>query len=619
MKELGFWQRYKELVKDVVLDYQYQVMLDEKDINIEREREDHTLPEGKSQAITNLKIAAGLEEGEHFGWWFQDTDVYKWIETAAYTLENFDDPTLKTRVDDVISIIEKAQQEDGYLSTFYQLRAPHLIYKELDRSHELYNAGHLIEAAVAYYKATNEEALLNVAKKFVSHIQDHFGPGKIEGADGHQEIELALIKLYELTQDEQYLDLSRYFIDVRGKNTEFYNDQKRANGENPFTNLYYLQAYAQPIHQKEAHGHAVRMLYMMEAMADLALHDNDLEMKAAVENLFDDIVERKMYVTGGVGQTVQGEAFAQAYELPNDSMYCETCAAIGMVNTAQRLFKLEQNDALIDVLERSLYNGVLAGMSQDGEHFFYVNPLEYIVDRNSPDKGHIKGQRPEWLGCACCPPNISRTIASIDSYFYTAIESDLYVHMYGDVTFTSDHITVTQSSQFPRKNKSKFIIEVMEDGQNIHFRLPNWAEKLAIRIDGKSVDNSLQLNKGTYTVDVEIEAEVKVIRSNSNVVHNMNKVSFQYGPFIYCAETIDQVDAVYKYLVETSQLNTRWVEDDLGGRHNVEVGATRKLSMSSLYSYFEEDSLDTQVLNLIPYYLWANRGLTDMMVWLNRK
>ena len=619
MKEQGFWNRYKELIKDVVLDYQYQVMLDEKDINIEREREDHTLPEGKSQAITNLKIAAGLEEGEHFGWWFQDTDVYKWIETAAHILENYEDKALQGRVDDVISIIEKAQQDDGYLSTFYQLRAPHLIYKELDRSHELYNAGHLIEAAVAYYKATNQDALLNVAKKFVTHIQAHFGPGKIEGADGHQEIELALIKLYELTSDKQYLDLSRYFIDVRGKNTEFYNDQKRANGEEPVTNLHYLQAYDQPINQTEAHGHAVRMLYMMEAMADLAHYDQDEQMKDTVETLFKDIVEGKMYVTGGVGQTVQGEAFAQKYELPNDTMYCETCAAIGMVNTAQRLFKLEQDDSLIDILERSLYNGMLAGMSQDGQHFFYVNPLEYIADRYSPDKGHVKGQRPEWLGCACCPPNIARTIASIDSYFYTQIDNNLHIHMYGDASFKSDAITVKQDSLFPQTHSSNFEIEVKEDNQILHFRLPAWADNLTIKLDGTSESDRIVLNKGKYTIQIGMDVKPKAIYSNSNIVHNANKVAFQYGPFIYCAETLDQEDSVYKYFVDSKDINTLWVEDELASRHNLQVGALLKTSGEHLYSYEEEDSKDTQILNLIPYYLWANRELSDMMVWLNRK
>ncbi|NLC64527.1 MAG: glycoside hydrolase family 127 protein, partial [Erysipelothrix sp.] len=313
MENQGFWEKYKKLIKDVVLDYQYLVMLDEADIKIEAEREDASLPSERSQAITNLKIAAGLMVGEHYGWWFQDTDVYKWIETAAYTLENFDDEALKTRVDSVIDIIEQAQDEDGYLSTYYQLRAPHLKYKELDRSHELYNAGHLIEAAVAYAKATGNETLLEVSKRYVNHIMAHFGVGKIEGADGHQEIELALIKLYKYTNDEKYLNLSRYFIDVRGKDPLFYNKQKEALGQDPFTNLDYLQAYDQPIHQKEAKGHAVRMLYMMEAMADLALHQNDQAMEDAVMTLWDDIVKRKMYVTGGVGQTVHGESFADGY------------------------------------------------------------------------------------------------------------------------------------------------------------------------------------------------------------------------------------------------------------------------------------------------------------------
>lgn len=618
MKQKGFWKQYKELIKDVVLDYQYQVMLDEKDITIEREREDASLPHERSQAITNLKIAAGLEEGEHYGWWFQDTDVYKWIETAAYTLENFEDPKLKKRVDGVIDIIELAQEDSGYLSTFYQLRAPELKYKELDKSHELYNAGHLIEAAVAYYRATNEKKLLDVSIKFVQNIMDNFGEGKIEGADGHQEVELALVKLYQLTQDKKYLDLSRYFIDVRGKNPEFYNEQKRALNQEPFTNLDYLQAYDLPINQKEAKGHAVRMLYMMEAMADLAYYQNDAKMESAVKTLWDDIINTKMYITGGVGQTVQGEAFAQSYELPNDTMYCETCAAIGMVNTAKRLFKLEQDDAIIDTMERSLYNGMLAGMSQDGEHFFYVNPLEYIKDRYNPDKGHVKGERPEWLGCACCPPNIARTIASIDSYFYSKVDNDLYIHMYGDAKYEDENITIIQTSAFPSQDNHQFEIQIKNDASTLHFRKPNWSDNLKITLDGKIIPEKIILEPGNYQIHVAIENEPFALYTTPEVVHNANKVAFQYGPFVYCGETHDQETNIYKYFVDPSHIETQLMEDALGVRYNLKVDAHKHITSKALYSRTLE-KMEKSSVNLIPYYLWANRGLSDMMVWLFRK
>lgn len=616
MVNQGFWEKYKKLIKDVVLDYQYLVMLDEADIKIETEREDASLPSERSQAITNLKIAAGLMEGEHYGWWFQDTDVYKWIETAAYTLENFDDEALKTRVDSVIDIIKQAQDEDGYLSTYYQLRAPHLKYKELDRSHELYNAGHLIEAAVAYAKATGNETLLEVSKRYVDHIMAHFGVGKIEGADGHQEIELALIKLYKYTNDEKYLDLSRYFIDVRGKDPLFYNKQKEALGQDPFTNLDYLQAYDQPIHQKEAKGHAVRVLYMMEAMADLALHQNDQAMEDAVMTLWDDIVKRKMYVTGGVGQTVHGESFADGYELPNDTMYCETCAAIGMVNTAQRLFKLKPDNRFIDVLERALYNGMLAGMSQDGKHFYYVNPLEYIKDRYTPDKGHVKGQRPEWLGCACCPPNISRTIASIDSYFYTRIENEFYIHMYADAHYEDEDIKVTQLSNFPKSVDNTFEITIKKGSFNLRFRKPQWAKYIKVRLNGTVVDNVIWLAEGTYTITTEMDYEPLTLYTNGNVVHNSNKVAFQYGPFVYCGESIDQKEAIYKYRVNPTTIFKQWHNDALGRRYNLEVGARYVVTQDSLYSNEPEALEASSALNLIPYYLWANRAHTDMMVWL---
>lgn len=613
MKNQNFWSNYKKLIKDVVLDYQYLVMLDEADIKIEAEREDASLPSERSQAITNFKIAAGMMEGEHYGWWFQDTDVYKWIETAAYTLMNYEDSALKKRVDDVISIVEKAQDADGYLSTFYQLRFPNLKYQELDRSHELYNAGHLIEAAVAYARATGEETFLKVSMRYVDHIMAHFGEGKIEGADGHQEIELALIKLYDYTKDEKYLNLSRYFIDVRGQDIHFYDKQKAALNQDPFTNLEYLQAYAKPIDQKEAKGHAVRMLYMMEAMADLALLQNDEAMKVAVETLWDDIVNRKMYVTGGVGQTVHGEAFASAYELPNDTMYCETCAAIGMVNTAQRLFKLKQDDGIIDVLERALYNGMLAGMAQDGKHFFYVNPLESIKDRYRPEKGHVKPVRPEWLGCACCPPNISRTIASIDSYFYTKLDKDFYVHLYGDANYEDAVLKVNQISEFPKKFRSKFELEIKEK-VTIHFRKPDWANEVHLLLDGQKIDSKVLLDAGSYTIDVAIESEPFAIYSHSKVVSNANKVAFQYGPFVYCGETLDQAHPIYEYRVHGNSLKTTWVKD----RNILEVDASRVISGTALYHKVPELIEHSQVVRLIPYYLWANRGESDMMVWLNQ-
>ena len=616
---MGFWKNYKNLIKDVVLDYQYLVMLDEADIEIEREREDASLPGERSQAITNFKIAAGLMDGEHYGWWFQDTDVYKWIETAAYILEQYEDVELKQKVDDVIDIIEKAQDESGYLTTFYQLKHPDLIYKQLDRSHELYNAGHLIEAAVAYFKSTGEDKLLNVAERYIDHIIEHFGPGKIEGADGHQEIELALIKLYELTQDKKYLDLSDYFISVRGENPEFYNDQKRALGEEPFTNLDYLQAYTQPKFQTEARGHAVRMLYMMEAMADLAHYNQDCELEKAVTTLWNDIVDSKMYVTGGVGQTVHGEAFSDSYELPNDTMYCETCAAIGMMNTAKKMFRLHPNNEYIEVLERSLYNSALAGMAQDGQHFFYVNPLEYIKDRYRPDKGHVKGERPEWLGCACCPPNLTRTIASIDSYFYTRLCDDFYIHMYADSNYEDETVIVHQLSNFPKDINNKFEIEVKSDNMKFHFRKPSWVSDFKLYLDGEPLEGlDVELSKGKYIIKLVVEFIPFAVYSNPLVTQNANKVSFQFGPFVYCAESVDQVKRVFEYKVNPKEIDFKWIEDDLAQRYNLYVSSKiLRDNNKNLYSVNPFSFSGSEDLTLIPYYLWANRGETDMMVWLN--
>jgi len=435
-----FWQDYLRLIKGKTIPYQLQVLKDEIAVDVQAERKDDSLPAGKSHAIENFKIAAGLSAGEHFGWFFQDSDVYKWIESVGVILQSQSDAKLEAKADEVIAIIEQAQEDDGYLDTYFQLKFPKLKYRQLYFSHELYCAGHLIEAAIAYDKATGKDKLLQVAKRFVSNIAEHFGYGdnQIQGADGHQEIELALVKLYDYTKDESYLRLAQFFIDVRGKNPDFYREEVAANladglsDDNPMIDLEYLQAYTQPKHQKHAVGHAVRMLYMATGMAKIVARDFDAELYQACLDIWDDIVHRKMYVTGGVGSTVRGEAFVGPYDLPNDTMYCETCASIALLYFAYELFQISPKAEYIDVMERVLYNGILSGASADGKHFFYVNPLEVDVDscHHNPGKGHVKTQRPDWLGCACCPPNFARTIGSIGRYIYLESGNELFINLY---------------------------------------------------------------------------------------------------------------------------------------------------------------------------------------------
>lgn len=408
----NFWNYYQSLMVSTTIPYQYDVLNDSIDIEVQAERKDDTLPTGKSHALENLRIAAGLKNGEHFGWFFQDSDVYKWLEAVGNALNFKYDAQLKNLADEVIDLIALAQEEDGYINSYFQIKFPKLKYRQLYFSHELYCAGHLIEAAISYTKATSDRRLLNVAIKFVENIKKHFGieDGKIKGADGHQEIELALVKLYEFTNDKQYLDLAEFFVKIRGRDIKFYDKQVEANKklglsmDDPKIDLVYLQADCSIENQTYAKGHAVRMLYMACGMAKVAQYTNDRILKQNCIKIWEDITRHKMFVTGGVGSTVFGEAFVGEYDLPNDTMYCETCAGIALVNFCFELFKLTRDFKYIDTLERALYNVVLSGASIDGKHFFYVNPLEVHCDSciNNSGKGHVKTKRPDWLGCACC-------------------------------------------------------------------------------------------------------------------------------------------------------------------------------------------------------------------------
>lgn len=350
-----FWKYYIKLINEVVIPYQYQVLNDELDIDVVTERNDDSLPAGKSHALENFRIAASITKGEHFGWFFQDSDVYKWLESVAYSLINQPNKKMEAFSDGVIDLINQTQEDDGYLNTFFQIKYPKLKYKQLYFSHELYCAGHLIEAAIAYDIATGKDTLLNIAIKKANNILTHFGPekGKIHGADGHQEIELALVKLYEYTDNTDYLHLANYFIEIRGLDPNFYSNEVAENIEsglsieNPNIDLNYLQAYIQPKLQTKAKGHAVRMLYMLIGMAKISQHTDDKDILEACKILWEDITLRKMYVTGAVGGTVHGEAFIGEYDLPNDTMYCETCASIALVNFAYEMFKITKENNIL--------------------------------------------------------------------------------------------------------------------------------------------------------------------------------------------------------------------------------------------------------------------------------
>lgn len=631
-----FWSYYINLINDVVIPYQYQVLNDELDIDVVTERNDDSLPAGKSHALQNFKIAAGLAEGDHFGWVFQDSDVYKWLESVAYSLINQPNQELEDISDQVIELISQTQEKDGYLNTYYQLKYPELKYKQLYFSHELYCAGHMIEAAIAYNLATSKDNLLKIAIKNVNHILQHFGPESemIHGADGHQEIELALVKLYEHTQNPDYLDLAHYFLDVRGQDPSFYQNEVRHNitknlsSDNPTIDLNYLQAYKQPKLQSEAKGHAVRLLYMLIGMAKTSYHLDDTELLDACKTLWDDIVLKKMYITGAVGGTVHGEAFIGPYDLPNDTMYCETCASIALVNFSYEMFKITKEKKYLDVVERSLYNGVLAGASIDGTHFFYVNPLEVSPPsiKNNPIKGHVKTIRPDWLGCACCPPNFARTVASVGRYIYSSDEKHLYVNFFVNSSIDTESYSIKQISDFPYSNSSQ--INYKGNHSYIYIRIPDWADSLHIHgAKYQKLENGfikIDVNK-EVTFDIQFNQPTQFISANPLVSATINSMAIQRGPFIYCAEEVDNSTHLHlnqlSHSFDKSNSSISISNKVLDRTLTLEllVEKVNLWNQSSLYQSNILQNKTASVLTLIPYHLWGNRGENEMRVWFNAK
>ncbi len=443
----GFIGKYQKLVRDVVLPYQYSVLNDE-------------APDTeKSHVVRNFINAGCAVRGEDvgdgfYGMVFQDSDAAKWIEAAAYSLSLFPDRKLEETVDKLIDIIADAQEPDGYLNTYYTIKDKEKRWTNLHEGHELYCSGHMMEAACAYYEATGKDKLLLVMQKNAEHIYDHFITKGHAGFPGHPEVELALLKMYRLLDNKHCLELAEHFINTRGCDPHFYEKEKEARGwsvwnGNP-ADTDYSQASKPVRSQSDATGHAVRAVYLYTAMADLAASTDDEELLAACRRLWESITKRQMYLTGGIGSTVHGEAFSVDYDLPNDTAYAETCASIGLLFFASRMLENEVLGEYGDVCERAFYNTVLAGMQLDGRRFFYVNPLEVIpgISGVSPTHRHDLPVRPKWYACACCPPNAARLISSFGKYAYGENADTAFCHL-----FAAGEISLANGMKFTCETK----------------------------------------------------------------------------------------------------------------------------------------------------------------------
>lgn len=487
-------------------------MNDEIDTTVPDDPAGNQLADNKSHAVANLKVVAGELDNEFHGMVFQDSDVYKWLEEAAYALAYHPDPELKALCDRTVNLIARAQQPDGYLDTPYQVKSGVWVdrprFSLIQQSHEMYVMGRYIEAAVAYHQVTGNEQALEVAKKMADCLDANFGPeeGKIHGADGHPEIELALAKLYEEPGEKRYLTLSRYLIDVRGQQT--------------------------------ADGHAVRVGYLCTGVAHVGRLLGDQGLIDTAKRFWKNIVTRRMYVTGAIGSTHVGESFTYDYDLPNDTMYGETCASVAMSMFAQQMFDLEPKGEYADVLEKELFNGSIAGISLDGKQYYYVNALETTPDGlANPDRHHVLSHRVDWFGCACCPANIARLIASVDRYIYTERDGGKTVlsHQFiaNKAEFASG-LTVEQRSDFPWNGHVEYTVSLpasaTDSSVRFGLRIPGWSlGSYALTVNGKSAVAQpedgfvyLMVNAGDT---LELDMSVKFVRANSRVRSDAGQVA----------------------------------------------------------------------------------------------
>lgn len=629
-----FWRRYTELIRDVVIPYQWDILNDKID-GVE-----------KSSAIRNFKIAAGLEQGEFYGMVFQDSDVYKWLEAASYVLEYNYDEDLDKKINEVIDLIEKAQWNDGYINTYFTIKEPQNRWTNLQECHELYCAGHLIEAAVAYYRATGNERLLKIAEKFVDHINDIFGPeeGKLKGYPGHQEIELALIKLYEVTKNEKYLNLARYFIEERGKEPYYFDIEWERRGRTehwPGLIRNFGREYAQthlPVRQqKEAVGHAVRATYMYSAMADIARITKDRELLETCKALFEDIVTRKMYITGGIGASAHGESFSFEYDLPNERAYAETCASVGLIFFAHRIFLIEQDSSYYDVVEQTLYNNIIGSMSLDGRSYFYVNPLEVVPKacEKRHDTQHVKAQRQRWFGCACCPPNVARLLSSIGKYVYAHSANELYVNLYisneYELNMNGDEVKIYINSEYPFGDNVFIKIDTKKPVYfDLKLRIPKWCESFKVYINDRE-EGEIVKEKGYIVLSriwngndeilLKLTTLPKKIRSHPRVIDNIGKIAIMKGPILYCLEEADNGPNLHElFISKDSKLELKFEPEILNGLYVIYADGFRideEDFGDELYRDEYEYKLLPVKLKFIPYYAWANRGKGEMRVWIS--
>ena len=627
-----FWSGHVDLVRKVIIPYQWDAINDR-------------IPDAESShCLENFEIAAGRKKGQFYGAVFQDTDIAKWLEAVGFTLECHPDPELEKTADQVIDLIGEAQQEDGYINTYFTIEAPDKRWSDLCEGHELYTAGHLMEAAVAYYNGTGKKKFLDIMCRFANLICETFGfeEGKIHGYPGHQEVEIGLVKLYHATGERKYLDQAKYFIDARGVGENYFLKEMKKPGYKmifpEFANYdtKYSQSHLPVREQKTAEGHAVRAVYMYSAMADIAYEYQDQELMKACETIWKNIVGKRMYLTGGIGSSGILERFTTDYDLPNGYNYAESCASIGLAMFGMRMAQITKDARYADVVERALYNTVLAGIALDGKGFFYVNPLEVwpasCMERTS--KEHVKPIRQKWFGVACCPPNIARTLASLGQYIYSwdketqELYLNLFVSSETSVVGEQGEIKVKVETKFPWEMKVNLTVE-NTTGKPVKtaIRVPDYAQDYKVICNGQEISFEKVNGYAQIVVEDYLKAEItftapaRFVRANPKVREDAGKTAIVRGPLVYCLEQADNGENLSAISVDTTQELQTENSDLFGGSVLIKGKGRRLCEEDWSEGLYGEEKLPEKEIDItaVPYFCWNNRGIGEMEVWIREK
>ena len=639
--------RYVSMIAEAILPYQWTALNGGVDISDQDQWEalnGRVTDERVSSCIDNFRIAGGEKQGKHSGAVFQDTDAYKWLEAAAFCIQIGKGDALRERADELIGLIERAQQPDGYLNTFFTIDSPALRWKNLAEGHELYCAGHLIEAAVAYYNATGTDKLLQVAKRFADLIATVFGPeeGKCKGYPGHQEIELALVKLYRVTGESRYLELAKHFLSERGKQPNYLIKEMettkdfRLFPEFSHYDTEYAQTHLPPIEQTTAEGHAVRAVYMFSAMADLAKECDDEKMKQACKTLWENITTKRMFITGGIGSSGLLERFTVDYDLPNDRMYCESCASIGLMMFGQRMNLLTRDASYYDVVERALCNTVLAGISTKGDRYFYVNPLEVWPDncKASTSMSHVKPVRQEWFSCACCPPNIARTLASVGQYIYSEDDKSIYINQFISskmrTTIAGSDIAINLDSTYMKDGSVRITVDSSTAHPfTVRVRIPSFLKKPIFLLEDAEISPVVESGyavlavsrQGTQTFTISGIVEPEFFAANDQVRADIGKLALMYGPYVYCLEEVDNGKNLANVFIKPdAEIERKSSIAELpGGMPTLGFAGERLIrTTDQTHTLYAAPKFEVSKASLtaIPYCLWCNREPGEMLVWM---